>query len=143
MSGTKNYIAYVEAFNRQIKTLTLDVETRIPNDPQIARVKKRVMSIISIDPLYIIKEVGPYLYSYREQLYNLTEENFKFFLDNDFKQEFEESEDEEKTEMVSYLMPKVKECMRDLEQAEKESYGEIIVDLLDSYVEYLAVTQGV
>jgi len=133
------HIAHVEAFNHNLKILTRDLSKRFPNDAKVHRAQKRIMTVINIDPLFVIDAVGPYLFSYREQIYNLDDEgNLVFFLDNDYAEEFKASVDDEKVEMVTYIMPKVKSIARTLPPEEQEQYKEIVVAMLDDYVEYIA-----
>jgi hypothetical protein len=133
--------AYVESFNHNLKILTRDLAQRYPNDPMTDRAKKRVMTIIDIDPLFVIGAVGPYLYSYREQIYALAAPGDAaevFFLENNFDTELQASVSQEKADMVSYIIPKAKECARALPPAEKQQYKDLVIELLDDYVEYLA-----
>jgi hypothetical protein len=100
------------------------------------------MTVIAVDPLFVIDAVGPYLYSYREQIYNLDENAEAFFLENDFDTELKASVNQEKADMVSYLIPKAKECARTLPPNEKEEYKALVVSLLDDYIEYLAAVSA-
>ena len=60
---TVSYIQFVESFNHGLKILVRDLIKRYPSDSIVFRAHKRVMTIIAIDPLFAINEVGPYLYS--------------------------------------------------------------------------------
>jgi hypothetical protein len=132
------YIQYVEAFNHNLKVLARDLAKRYPADAMVFRAQKRVMTVIAVDPLFVIDSVGPYLNNYREQIYNLDEKAESFFLENDFDTELKASVNQEKADMVSYLIPKAKECARTLPPNEKEEYKALVVALLDDYIEYLA-----
>jgi hypothetical protein len=135
-TGAASYIHYVESFNHGLKILARDLVKRYPTDAMIFRAHRRAMTVMSIDPLLVINEVGPYLYSYRDQLYAFDEE---FFLENTFDDELKASVNQEKADMVSYIIPKAKECARALPPAEKEEYKAIVISLLDDYIEYLAM----
>lgn len=136
---TVSYVQFVESFNHGLKILVRDLIKRYPTDSVVFRAHKRVMTIIAIDPLFAINEVGPYLYSYRNQIYNLDQETIEsFFFESDFDEELKASVDQEKADMVSYIIPKAKECARSLPPAEKKEYRELVVSLLDDYIEYLA-----
>ena len=136
------YIQFVESFNHALKVLARDLAKRYPTDAMVFRAQKRITTIIAVDPLLVIDTVGPYLYSDREQIYNLDEQAESFFLENDFDAELKASVDHEKADMVSYLIPKAKECARTLPPAEKEEYKSLVVSLLDDYIEYLAVVRA-
>ena len=133
------YIEYVESFNHTLKVLARDLAKRYPNDAMVFRAHKRSTTVIAVNPLLVIDTVGPYLYSYREQIYNLDE---AFFLENDFDAELKASVDQDKADMVSYLIPKAKECARTLPPNEKEEYKALVVSLLDDYIEYLAAVRA-
>lgn len=132
------YIEYVENFNRTLKVLTRDLGQRYPLDAKVARAQKRIMSAIAIDPLFVINAVGPYLYSYRDQIYKLNEGSESFFLENTFDTELKEGIDAEKVDLVSYIIPKAKECMRTLPPKEMQQYKDLVIALLDDYIEFLA-----
>lgn len=128
------YVAHVESFNKKIKILTLDMYNRFKTDPMVDRAKKRVMAAIDIDPLYIIREVGVYLYSYRDQIYG---RKAAFFIEQDYEKEFRESVDPTKVDAVKYIMPKIKSAWGSLDAKARSSYENLIIGLLDDYVEYL------
>jgi hypothetical protein len=135
------FIAYVEQFNSDLKTLVRDVASRYPEDPNIYRAEKRVMLVIGTDPLYVIDLVGKYLFTYKDQVYALEQDGAeaeKFFLDNGYDTEILAGVDQDKVDLVNYIMPKLKECVRALEADEKAEYKSRVVSLLDNYVEYLA-----
>jgi hypothetical protein len=136
------YIEFVESFNHNLKVLARDLAKQFPNDAMVFRAQKRAMTVIAVDPLFVIDAVGPYLYSYREQIYNLDENAEAFFLENDFDAELKASVNQEKADMVSYLIPKAKECARALPPNEKEEYKALVVSLLDDYIEYLAAVSA-
>jgi hypothetical protein len=81
---------------------------------------------------------------YKDQIYNLhTDAAESFFMDNTYETELAESVNTEKADMVSYLIPKTKECARGLPTQEKTQYKDMIINLLDDYVEYItAVTDA-
>jgi len=137
-AAATSYIAHVEQFNHHLKVLVRDLAKRYPNDALVFRAQKRAMTAISLDPLYVTDTVGQYLYDYREQIYNLNEETEAFFLENTFDAELKACVDQEKFDMVSYIIPKAKECARSLPPDEKAEYVELVVSMLDCYIEYLA-----
>jgi hypothetical protein len=129
------YIDHVERFNHTLKVVTRDLALRFPNDAVIFRAQRRVMTVIGVNPVFVIETAGPYLYKYRAQMYGNDEE---FFLDNSYDTELKEDGVQERVDMVSYIIPKAKECARGLAPAEKEEYKQMIISLLDDYIEYIA-----
>jgi hypothetical protein len=130
-----SYIQHVESFNKKLKILTLDMYNRFKSDAMIWRAKERVMASIAIDPLYIIDVIGTYLYSFRVQIYG---KNAAFFIEQEYEKEFRESVDPSKVDMVRYIMPKLKSVWGSLDATSKAQYEQIVIDLLDDYVEYLS-----
>jgi hypothetical protein len=131
-------------FNHILKILTQDLARRYPHDATVYRARTRVITVIDVDPLFVIKTVGPYLYKYREQIYGLTDDpaTHTFFLENTYDTELKAAVNREKADMVSYILPMVKECARSLPPREKQEYIGQVVSLLDGYVEYLAAMAG-
>lgn len=129
------YVKHVDAFNKKLKTLALDMSNRFKSDSMVWRAKERVMAAVSIDPLYIIGVVGAYLYTYRDQIYG---KEAAFFIEQDYEKEFRESIDPTKVEAVRYIMPKIKSVWKTLDKATQERYQQIVIDLLDDYIEFVA-----
>ena len=133
-------VEHINEFNRKLKLLTLNLYKNFPDDPNIFRIKQRIMTVIDIEPCFVIKIVGPYLYSYRDQIFNLNDEKTEsLFLENSFDSEIKAGTNEKKVELVTYLIPKVKECIKLLENEEKKDYKQLIIDLLDEYIEFLVL----
>jgi len=132
-------IKIVENFNHTLKLLICDLAKRYPSDAIVARAKKRAILVILVKPMHAIKKVGAYLYNYRDQIYNFNDSAVDFFLSNTFENEVRSS-DPDKVDMISYIIPKAKECARSLPPAEMEVYKGLIVSLLDDYIEYLSIS---
>jgi hypothetical protein len=130
-----SFIPNVEAFNKKIKMLTLDMYARFKTDPMVDRAKKRVMACIDIDPIYIIDLVGAYLYSYRDQIYD---RKATFFINQDYDKEFRESVDPSKVDAVKYIMPKIKSAWGGLDDKARAQYENCVIGMLDDYIEYLS-----
>jgi hypothetical protein len=138
-----DFVAYAEQFNHTLKVLTCDLARRYPNDAMVYRAEKRIMAVVDFYPLFVIDEVGPYLYKYRKQIFALHDANAAaaaeaFFMDNTYDTDLKASVNQEKADMVSYIIPKAKECARSLPALEKQQYIDAIVSLLDDYIEYLS-----
>ena len=132
---------HVNIFAQNIKILARELLKVYPGDAMMWRAQKRTATITALDPVFVIESVGPYLYKYREQIYAMLDNGSadSFFLENTFDSELTESVVQEKTDMVSYIIPKVKMHVRILPTAEKQVYIEMIIDMLDSYVGYLTL----
>jgi hypothetical protein len=129
-------VGCVNQFNGILKRLTIELVKRYPNDAVIDRARKRIMLAIDTVPMFVIGEVGPTLYEYRQQIYDKDEQ---FFIENDYDKEIRASVDAEKRDLSAYIIPKVKEAWGDADPVEKGQYADIAVDLLDCYMDYLAL----
>ncbi len=134
---------HIDNFNRVIRTLVTELSARYQTDAKIARAKSRVMTVITADPTFVIDTAGPYLYQYRKEIYALEENNGdqseQFFLENTYDKELREAVDKEKADLVSYIIPLAKESARTLPQDKRNRYKKLIIDMLDSYIEYLCI----
>ena len=129
--------SYIDSFTHSLKTLARDLVVRCPNDATIYRAEKRIMTGIAVDPLYVINAVGPYLLRYQKEIYSSdADATEKFFLENTFDAELKASVDQEKAELVSYIIPRAKAVARTMNAAEKQGYMELVVQLLDDYIEF-------
>jgi hypothetical protein len=137
------YVRHVEAFNHGLKVLITEVAQHYPNDAEVCRAQKRVMTALTFDPLAGIHSAGPYLYSYHKQIYALERpdepaaaEAEAFFLNSEYAVEFEQSVDPVRVAIVKALMPKVKNLFRTCSADEKAQYQKLVIGLLDAYIEY-------
>lgn len=130
-----------EAFNHTIRALVRDLAEQYREDATIYRAQKRVMIATAADPLFVIREVGPYLYDYRKQIYDMEVDAARveaFFMENTFDAELRAGVNADKVDLVRYIIPKAKAHARALNAAEKGRYCKIVIDLLDTYVDYLS-----
>lgn len=132
----------VKRFNHSLKILARDLAKRCPGDPMVFRVHKRTMALVDVLPIFVIDTVGPYLYSYREQIYSGGENDEEFFIEHTFETEVKEIANPERAEMVSYLIPKAKACALSLPPEERKEYKELVISMLDDYIEYLSILNG-
>ena len=129
-------ITLIEEFNRIFKHLACDLATKYPTDATIDRIKKRIILAVNINPISIIDIVGPYFFTYRTQVYSGDE---KFFIENDYDTKLLPNIDAEKADLISYIIPKVKQAWRASSISERDDYVMTIQSLLDVYIEYLAL----
>jgi hypothetical protein len=126
----------VERFNRNLRLLSRDLNQRYPGDPMVYRAHQRTMLVIAVSPTFVIEQVGPYLARYHDEIYNFTPEMETFFLENTFDSEMKAGVAAEKVDLVAYVIPKVKEsAMRETPEV-RESYRQLIIEMLDDYLEY-------
>lgn len=136
----RELVGHAESFNNKFKIMLRNLVKRYPGDEQILRAHKRVGMVLSIDPLLIITRAGPYLYKYKDQIYKLNEGGEEFFMNLD--DEIRSSAPKDKADMIDSILPKVKESVRTMPEAEKTEYKTMIIEMLDNYIEYLALSRG-
>jgi len=133
------FVEYAVSFNHNIKVLARDLARQFPNDAVVARIQKRTSAIIALDPLAVIDVAGPRLYKYREMIFGQGFAAFQHFIDYDFSADCHtNATDSEDTEMAMHIVPNVQKALRAVPAADQKSYWEILVSLLDDYIEYLA-----
>ena len=129
---------HVDRFNRNLRILSRDLSRRYPADPMVYRAHQRTLLVIGTNPTFVIEQVGPYLARYHQEIYNYTPEVERFFLANSFDAELKEGVVAEKVDLVSYVIPKVKEAAMGETPEVREQYRQVVMDLLDDYLEYTA-----
>ena len=137
---TKEALAKAEAFNSGIRTLVAKLAELYPKDPMVYRIKQRIHLALEVDPLFIVRISGPQLLRYSDQIYA---KDVAFFLSNDYDIEIKESVDAGRLEAANYLIPKVKQGAMDLPEPERKKYMDVIIDMLDNYVEFEAERNGI
>jgi hypothetical protein len=144
MIKIKKYADVVYAFNSKMKALVDRLAKVYPNDDMIYRTKNRIMAISSYDPLTVVNTVGPYLYYYRNQIFELENNinEFDFFVKNNFEREFGECYDTEMIEFAQMLMMKIKQYVTTVNAEVKKEYIGLVIAMLDDYIEYIDVSQS-
>jgi len=130
------WIALVDRFNRNLRILSRDLNRRYPNDPMVYRAHQRTLMVIAANPTFVIEQVGPYLARYHREIYEFTPEVERFFLANTFDSELKAGVVAEKVDLVSYVIPKVKEAAIGETPEVREQYRQVVIELLDDYLEY-------
>jgi hypothetical protein len=142
-AGGTDYRTHVDAFNHDLRVLVRDLAARHPGDATIYRAQRRVMTVTELDPMFVIRDVGPYLYTYRAQIYAMETDPAgieAFFMENSFDAELRQSVNQDKADLVRYIIPKAKACAAGLSLDEKGQYRDIVVRLLDNYLDFVALT---
>lgn len=137
---TKTPAALSAAFTRRIQQLSADLARRFPADDLVARAHKRVGIAASVSHRAIVEQVGPYLLRYSEQIFCLDPTDpasLGFFLDRDYAAELAAARDAEKADLVAYIIPRAKQCARDLPPADLATYCDLVVELLSLYLDFL------
>jgi len=137
---SKAALANVEGFNSGIRTLVSKLAEIYPDDAMVYRIRKRINLALDVDPLFIVNITGPQLLRYSEKIYA---KDFTFFVANDYDAELKESVDAGRMEAAAYLIPKVKESAVALPEDERKKYMEVIVDMLDNYIDFVAERHGI
>lgn len=134
--------AHAEAMNRSLKKIITSLAQLYPGDAKISRLKKRIALLVDTWPVWVVEEVGGFLYKHRETVYA---EDDRFFIERDYAEEIRGARRDfgrESAEGFLYVIPKVKEAWGRLAAPEKDFYRGAIVGLLDDYIEYAAAKGG-
>jgi hypothetical protein len=86
--------------------------------------------MIDFQPIHVVESVGSKLYSYSEQI---LADNEDFFIKSDFENHLHGKH----SEMISYIINKLKLTARNLNDFERAEYRQTIKDLLGEYIDYL------
>jgi len=122
-----------------IKKLVVYLNDQSPGDDKIFRTKERVITITSILPTAPIDIVGKYLSDYGGQIFA---KDMDFFLQSTYDTELGEGEDAENVDLVSYIIPKAKDILRDRSDSEKQAFIKIAEKLLVTYMDYVEEIGG-
>jgi len=107
-------------------------------DANVARLLKRINLVVSMDPLMLIKLIGPKLYVYRDKIYDKGAAAEEFALNYGFEDEIGKANSED-AEEAGYFIPLVQKYLLLASAAEKKAYHGIVVDMLDDYIEFLSL----
>lgn len=143
--ASRDIIKHVESFNNKLKILSKSLIKKHANDEKVARAHKRMITIIALDPVKAIDKIGPYLYKYRDQIYNLHADGGElFFLDTNIDDDIKADDDShDQLDLLDYILPRIKENIYELPDQDKTECKTMIIEMLDNYLEYLSATRGI
>ena len=109
-----------------------------PDDDVIIRAKKRTSLAIDQFPTWVISEVGMHLFKYYEQI---ERKDVNFFLENNYDREMTRTvkDNPDTAKLSEYLIPKIKETWRSLDNNKRTVYYKNVFLLLTHYVEFLII----
>jgi hypothetical protein len=133
--------AQLGEFIQIVRRLTRGVADHYPDDPVIVRARKKIMLAADLDPAYVLRLVGEYLYTYRNEI---TAGSPDFFLNSDYSGDIENADDRDAAAVTSHIIPRVKVMWREATTSEaRDEYMLAVQDMLDAYIEYTAIRMGV
>ena len=140
MSGARPDPAqkYAETFNHNVKMVARNLSRHFSTDANVARLLKRINLVVSMDPLMLIKLIGPKLYVYRDKIYDKSTAAEEFALNYGFEDEISKANSED-AEEAGYFIPLVQKYLLSASAAEKKAYHGIVVKMLDDYIEFLSL----
>ena len=138
MSRDEVMRVHIEAISRSLRKIITSLSLLYPRDAVISRLKKRTVLLVDTWPVWVVEEVGAFMYKHRESIYA---EDDSFFLGRSYDSEISGARSnygEESAESFLYIIPKIKEAWKTIKPAEQQAYRTLIVSLLDDYIEYLS-----
>jgi len=120
---------FMISFIATLRRLVGDISRRLPNDPDVYRIKQR-MVLVDSAPQLAIEELGLVLYKYRAPILAGNED---FFLQLPIAPLIKKPEDRTVAET---LVPKLKAIWTSLGAKTKSAYFCLVRDLLQDYLEY-------
>jgi hypothetical protein len=136
---TGNAVDIVNEFTRTVKIMVNEMASKYPGDDIIIRGKKRVSLVTDKCPVFVVSEMGAHLFRYHKQI---QAKDVRFFLENSYDKEMAHSikTNPEAASLSAYLMPKVKESWKTLDEEEQDEYYKRIINLLSMSIQYQILT---
>lgn len=131
--STNKKVEILESFLHILKGIVKEIVEHIPDDPKIYRIHKRIMLAIDYHPEFTFNKVGSYLYKYRNFIYDSSTEDL--LLQWDFVEAYNKK-DKEVEDVSLLIISELKRHMMLMNKEQKDYYRQMVVDLLDNYIEY-------
>jgi len=133
--NNKEIIDIVDRYTNNIKTLLKIMKSKLPKDNEVIDISKKLNLVINSDALFILKETGPYLYKYKEQI---NEKNMTYFINkDDWSDDINTEANINDSQLSHNIINKVKEIWINLKDNEKNIIYSITESLLLDYCNYL------
>ena len=127
----------MEEFCKSMKLLAGDLKRRFPNDVTANTINRKISVAVDHAPERILRAVGKYLVKYNEEILSA---NYDFFLKSTFDDDFpKDREMDEKERLCMYTIELVKKHWNNLNDGEKESYHNIVKELLFCYCDFMTL----
>jgi GTPase involved in cell partitioning and DNA repair len=111
------------------------MKSKLPKDNEVIDISKKLNLVINSDALFILKETGPYLYKYKEQI---NEKNMTYFINkDDWSDDINTEANINDSQLSHNIINKVKEIWIKLKDNEKNIIYSITESLLLDYCNYL------
>jgi hypothetical protein len=114
-------------FNTQISWLINLVKKIYPSNDTIDRAASRISLAKQADPTILIKIVGPYLLSYRQNIIDYDDE---FVLNMDISEKTDD-------EFIQTIFHMITQAYKNFKPKERNTIKDKINDMLNTYMEYL------
>jgi hypothetical protein len=137
---------HVEAFNAQLRKLTLSLANRFPDDADIWRTKERVITVTATTPFAAVDVVGPYLLGHEAAICDSTVAEFAAALQtSDFDDEISSVNegDAENTRYAQELVAKLRSEAGRMSAEDLRGYQKCLHALIDAYVDWKAAKLGI
>ena len=138
MSATESVPAVVDRFLRRVRVLVRSLEETFPEDATVVRAVKRIRFACEHVPAVVIRNIGYYLYQYREQV---VARDLNFFISTSYDSDIQASVKQDKADFVQYLIPRVKDVVCQLDAEAQLEYSDIVLGMFDDYLTYLELTE--
>jgi hypothetical protein len=131
----------VEEFNSKLKLLVVSLVKLYPADSKIRNAKNKIFLAINFSPVQVLEKTGKNLFKYKDHIYDFNDGSEDFFMGNSFEEDVAATSDgdAEKTELAEYIIPKLKECAKTMTTENKQKYKQIVVDMLDTYINFMTL----
>jgi hypothetical protein len=123
----------LDEFNIDIRRLIFLIYGFDEKDRDFYRTKERILIVMDIDPLRIIKYVGPYLYKYRDEILS---GSMAAFINQDFRDELAGCDEDSPAPAI---IPKLKKLWNKISAQDQKNVIIVIKDLLEIYVDYIII----
>jgi hypothetical protein len=118
--------------NSSIRFLVRIYHSKVNSDTSY-RAQKTLNTVISTDPTYLIKVLGPYLFKYAEPI---STSNVDFLLENDYTEEVNNEASGRDVDAATAAITMIKKLLRESDDDEREVIMEKVSSMLSDYCEY-------
>ena len=126
--------AIIGRFTSRTRILVRTLAEAFPDDATVARAVARGRFACEHAPVVVVKNLGYYIYKYRDQVFA---RDLEFFVQTTYDSDLMESVTRDKIDFVQYLIPRVKAAVVKLDHESQMEFADLILDMLDEYLGYV------
>lgn len=147
-ASTYDLVSITDNFNKRIKQLITIIQIKLHDNVLVESTKQKINLAIKADPVFILEEGGPYIYKYKDLIYDDHFDNFimhpyEYIKDDDKKsiENVNTTMESDKKDGFKFILDSLRAEWKNYSEQEKKKIKTIVKVLLSEYCKYIILKE--